>query len=119
VPTARAPREGSLPIKRIQPPDDRDSNEERTMRGALKITFNDGKEEFFEVDAIGDVPDFVARFDAFLSRPTVTLVTDDEIIVIPSGSIRHYSITRASKLVSLDALHAIPGVLVGAKRVMG
>lgn len=89
------------------------------MRGALKITFNDGSEEYFEVDAIGDAPDFVARFDAFLSRPTVTLILDDEIMVIPSSSIRHYAITRASEIVSLDALGTIPGVLVGAKRMMG
>ena len=89
------------------------------MRGALKITFTDGTEEYFEVDPIGDVPDFVERFDAFLSRPTITLVMDDEIVVVPSSSIRHCSITRASKLLSIDALAAIPGVLVGAKRIMG
>jgi hypothetical protein len=89
------------------------------MRGALKITFTDGTEEYFEVAPIGDAPDFVERFDAFLSRPTITLVMDDEIVVFPSSSIRHFSITRASKLLSIDALDAIPGVLVGAKRIVG
>ena len=63
--------------------------------------------------------DFVARFDAFLSRPTITLVMDDEIVVVPSSSIRHFSITRASKLLSIDALDAIPGVLLGVKRIVG
>lgn len=89
------------------------------MRGALRITFTDGTEEFYEVDPVGDIPDFVARFDAFLSRPTVTLVMDDEILVVPSSSIRHFSITRAEKLVSMDALDTIPGVFVGAKRILG
>jgi hypothetical protein len=89
------------------------------MRGALKITFTDGTEEYFEVDPIGDVPDFVARFDAFLSRPTITLVMDDEIVVVPSSSIRQFSITRASELLSINALDAIPGVLVGVKRIVG
>ena len=89
------------------------------MRRTLEITFHDGTEECFEIDAIGDAADFVERFDQFLSRPTVTLVMDDEILVIPSSSIRHDSITRASKLVSTHALNAIPGALVGAKPIMG
>ena len=64
------------------------------MRGALKVTYTDGKEEFFEVDPVGNAPDFVANLDAFLSRPTITLVMDDEILVIPSASIRHFTISR-------------------------
>jgi hypothetical protein len=60
------------------------------MRGALRITFTGGSEEYFEVDPIGAVPDFAARLDVFLSRPTIALVMDDEIVVVPSSSIRHY-----------------------------
>ena len=89
------------------------------MRGALKVTFMDGKEEYFEVDPVGDSPDFVGSLDAFLSRPTVTLVMDDEILVIPSSSIRHFSITRVKDELPAEALAAIPGVLVGAKRILG
>jgi hypothetical protein len=88
------------------------------MRGALKVTYNDGKEEFFEVDPVGDAPDFVANLDAFLSRPTITLVMDDEILVIPSSSIRHFTISRTHAELPSEALDAIPGVLLGAKRMM-
>jgi hypothetical protein len=79
------------------------------MRGALKITFTDGTEEYFEVDPVGDVPDFVERFDAFLSRPTITLVMDDEIVVVPSSSIRQRKAhrrlgqpTRVTRMISLN-----------------
>jgi hypothetical protein len=87
------------------------------MRGALKITYLDGHEEYYDVEPIGDKPDFVPRFEKFLSSPNVTLVTDSEILVIPSTSIRHLSITRTDHL-PLEELDGITGVVVGAKRIV-
>jgi hypothetical protein len=88
------------------------------MRGALKITYNDGSDEYYEVDPVGDDPDFARQLERFLESPNVTLVTDSEILIIPSTSIRHVSITRVDQL-QLAELGAMPGVLVGAKRMVG
>lgn len=88
------------------------------MRGALKLTYTDGTEEFYEVDAVGDREDFVARLKQFLSSPNVTLITDSEILIIPSTSIRRISLTRAAEL-PLAELEDMTGVLVGVKRVVG
>jgi hypothetical protein len=88
------------------------------MRGALKITFHDGSHEFFEVDPIGSREDFVERFRAFLGAPNVSLVLENEILVIPGTSIREISITRSRDLPAKQ-LAELPGVLVGARRVLG
>jgi len=89
------------------------------MRGALKITYNDGTEEYYEVDPVGDAPNFVENLKTFLSSPHVTLVLDNELLVIPSTSIRQISISRSSAQLPLAELDAIPGVLIGAKRIVG
>jgi len=89
------------------------------MHGALKITFNDGTDEFFEVEPIGDKPDFVQDLKAFLESPDITLITETELIVIPSTSIRQIAITRSDGPIPEEELAAIPGVLVGVKRIVG
>jgi hypothetical protein len=89
------------------------------MRGALVITYIDGSEDFFEVDPVGDNPDLADNLSAFLESPDVTLILDNEILVIPSTSIRHLSITRTNTALPEERLSAIPGVLLGVKRVMG
>lgn len=89
------------------------------MRGALRITYLDGREEFFEVDAAGEVDDFVQRLKAFLASPNVTIVLDDEFLIIPSTSIRQISITRAPGELDVIGLEPIPGVMVNARRVLG
>jgi hypothetical protein len=88
------------------------------MRGALKLTFNAGKTEYFEVDPVGVDIDFAKSLRAFLAAPTVTLILENEVLVLPSTSIREISITRSESELPLAALHAIPGVLVGAKRIL-
>jgi len=89
------------------------------MRGALKITFNDGSHEYFEVDPVGDRPAFVDNLKTFLASPNVTLILDNEFVIIPSTSIRQISITRAGTSLNEAELDAIPGVLLGAKRIVG
>lgn len=88
------------------------------MRGALKITYNDGDHDYFEVDPVGDNPNFVENLKTFLASPNVTLILENEVVVIPSTSIRQISISRAGNL-PLAELDAIPGVLLGAKRIVG
>jgi hypothetical protein len=88
------------------------------MQGALKITFMDGSDEYFEVEPIGGQADLVTRLKTFLASPNVTLFCGDEMIVIPSTSIRSLSITRSGDLPEAE-LAAIPGVIVGARRVVG
>jgi hypothetical protein len=88
------------------------------MRGALKLTFVDGTEEYFEVEPVGGRQDFVDRLKTFVASPNLTLITNSEILVVPSSSIRHISITRADEL-PLEELDEIPGVLVGVKRLVG
>jgi hypothetical protein len=87
------------------------------MRGALKITFHDGSFEYFEVAPVGERADFAERLRSFLAAPNVTLLLPDELVVIPSGSIREISITRTA--LPEDQLADIPGVLAGAKRIVG
>jgi len=89
------------------------------MRGALKITYNDGSDEYYEVDPVGGNPNLVQNLQQFLISPTVTLVMDGELLVIPSTSIRHVSITLSAAQLPEAELQAIPGVLVGAKRIVG
>jgi len=88
------------------------------MQGALKITFMDGSVEYFEVDPVGGQADMAARLKSFLESPTVSIFCGDEMIVIPSTSIRSLSITRAGKLPEAE-LADMPGVIVGARRVVG
>ena len=89
------------------------------MRGALKVTYTDGSHEYFEVDPVGDAPDFAGNLREFLESPDVVLVLDNEILVIPSSSVRHLTITRANAELDLTELEAIPGVIVGVKRIVG
>ena len=89
------------------------------MRGALKVTFIDGSAEYFEVDPVGGSMDFADNLKAFLSNPHITLLLDEELVVIPSTSIRSISITRLSEQQNLEKLFAIPGVLTSVKRIMG
>lgn len=86
------------------------------MRGALKITFHDGAFEYFEVAPVGERADFAERLRSFLAAPNVTLLLQDQLVVIPSGSIREISITRTA--IKEDQLADIPGVLA-AKRIVG
>jgi len=88
------------------------------MQGALKITFVDGTIEYFEVEPVGGKPTMVEDLKTFLQSPNVSLFCGDELIVFPSTSIRSISITRAGELPT-EELGAIPGVLVGARRVVG
>lgn len=89
------------------------------MRGALKVTYNDGTYDYFEVDPVGDDPDFAKEMEAFLESPDVVLVLDNEVLIIPSTSIRHLSITRAQSELDEKGLEAIPGVILGVKRIVG
>jgi hypothetical protein len=89
------------------------------MRGALKITFQDGSTEYFEVDPVGGKPDFAQNLQRFLASPTISLILENEVLVIPSTSIRQISITRLEKDLPLEQLQHVPGVLVGAKRILG
>jgi len=89
------------------------------MRGALKITYVDGTEEFFEVDPVGDQPEFASNLKTFLESPNVTLILPNEILVIPSTSIRQISLTRAQAPLPEAELAAMPGVVVGATRIVG
>ena len=88
------------------------------MRGALKLTYVDGTEEYYEVDPVGDNPRIAERLQAFLASPNVTLIMDGEILIIPSTSIRHISLTRSDAELPEDKLQEIPGVVVGAKRIV-
>jgi hypothetical protein len=88
------------------------------MQGALKVTFMDGKCEYFEVDPVGGKVDMAARLKKFLESPNLSIFCGDELIVIPSTSIRSLSITRAGDLPEAE-LADMPGVIVGARRVMG
>jgi len=89
------------------------------MRGALKVTYIDGTEEYYEVDPVGDNPDFVKNLQTFLTSPNLTLVLANEILVIPSTSIRHISVTRSGTALPEAELDAIPGVFLGANRIIG
>lgn len=89
------------------------------MRGALKVTYIDGTEEYYEVDPIGDNPDFVKNLQIFLTSPNLTLVLSNEILIIPSTSIRHISVTRSGTALPEAELDAIPGVFLGANRIIG
>jgi hypothetical protein len=88
------------------------------MQGALKITFMDGKVEYYEVDPVGGEVDMAARLKRFLESPNLSIFCGDELIVIPSTSIRSLSITRTGDLPEAE-LADMPGVLVGARRVVG
>jgi len=89
------------------------------MRGALKVTYIDGTEEYYEVDPVGDNPDFVKNLQIFLTAPNLTLVLSNEILIIPSTSIRHISVTRSGTALPEAELDAIPGVFLGANRIIG
>ena len=88
------------------------------MRGALKVTYQDGTEEFFDVDPAGGAADVVGNLKSFLTSPNIALVLDNEFVIIPSTSIRRMSITRKDVPLPLEELAAIPGVLVDAKRLV-
>ena len=89
------------------------------MRGALKLTYIDGSEEYYEVDPVGDGPDIAGRLQTFLASPNITLFLADELVIIPSTSIRHISITREGSNEATEKLADIPGVLTGVTRIMG
>lgn len=89
------------------------------MRGMLKITFMDGTVEYFDVDPVGGNPDMVQNLKTFLAAPDVTLFLENELVIIPSTSIRTIVITRVPQELPLEELQRMPGVLVGAKRVVG
>ena len=88
------------------------------QKGALKVTYTDGSDEYFEIDLVGDNPNAATNLKRFLASPNVTLINDSEITIIPGTSIRSVTITRAGALPE-DELAEIPGVIVGAKRVVG
>jgi len=89
------------------------------MRGALKVTYIDGTVEYFEVDPVGGTGDFVQNLKTFLDNPNITLLLDDELVIIPSTSIRSFSITRLSEQPNMEELFTLPGVLTSVKRIMG
>jgi hypothetical protein len=89
------------------------------MRGALKVTYIDGTEEYYEVDPIGDNPDLAENLKIFLTSPHLTLVLPNEILIVPSTSIRHISVTRSGTALPEAELDAIPGVFLGANRIIG
>lgn len=89
------------------------------MRGSLKITCNDGTEEFFDVDPAGGGPDVVDNLRSFLESPHIALVLESEFVIIPSTNIRRISISRKDVPLPLEELAAIPGVMVDAKRIVG
>jgi hypothetical protein len=89
------------------------------MRGALEITYMDGTEDFFEVDPVGEHPDIVENLKAFLASPDVTLILDNEIVIIPSTNMHQISISRSGSSLPEAELEAILGVVVGAKRIVG
>jgi hypothetical protein len=89
------------------------------MRGALKVTYIDGAVEYFEVDPVGGTSEFAENLKAFLVNPHVTLILDDELVVIPSTSIRSISITRLTDQPDMDKLFTLPGVLTSVKRIVG
>ena len=89
------------------------------MRGALKVTYIDGTVEYFEVDPVGGSADFVENLKTFLDNPNITLILDDELVVIQSTSIRSFSITRLSEQPGLEDLFTMPGVLTSVKRIVG
>jgi hypothetical protein len=91
---------------------------EKSMQGALKITYLDGNVEYFEVEPVGGQADMATRLKSFLASPNVSLFCGDELIVIPSTSIRSLSITRTGNLPEAE-LAAMPGVIMGARRVLG
>ncbi len=82
------------------------------MRGALKITYNDGSDDYFEVDPVGDDPGIAGNLVAFLASPNVTLILKDEVLIIPSTSIKQISISRSGEALPEEELSAIPGVVV-------
>jgi len=89
------------------------------MRGALKVTYIDGTEEYYEVDPVGDDPDVAKNLKTFLASPHLTLVLPNEILIIPSTSIRHISVTRSAATLPEAELDTIPGVFLGANRIIG
>ena len=89
------------------------------MRGALKVTFIDGTVEYFEVDPVGGSGDFANNLKAFLANPHITLLLDDELVVIPSSSIRSISITRLTDQPGMEELFTMPGVMTSVKRIVG
>ena len=89
------------------------------MTGAVKITYMNGDEDFFEVDTqVGDDPNFVENLRSFLASKDVTLVLDHEVVIIPSTAIRQISISRSGAPLPEDELRGMPGVVVGAKRLV-
>jgi hypothetical protein len=89
------------------------------MRGALKLTYTDGSEEYYEVDPVADGEDIVTRLQTFLASPNITLFLESELVIIPSTSIRHISITREGSNEAVEKLASIPGVLTGVTRIVG
>jgi len=89
------------------------------VRGALKVTYIDGTEEYYEVDPVGDSPELAENLKTFLTSPNLTLVLPNEILIIPSTSIRHIAVTRSDAALPEAELDAIPGVFLGATRIIG
>jgi hypothetical protein len=61
----------------------------------------------------------VDNLKAFLANPHITLLLDDELVIIPSTSIRSISITRLSDQSGMEDLFTMPGVLTSVKRIVG
>jgi hypothetical protein len=75
--------------------------------------------EYFEVDPVGGSADFVENLKSFLDNPHITLLLDEELVGIPSTSVRSLSITRLSDQPNMEALFTLPGVLTSVKRIVG
>ena len=89
------------------------------MRGALKVTYVDGAVEYFEVDPVGGSADFADNLKAFLANPHITLLLDEELVIIPASSIRSISITRLTDQPGMEELFTMPGVMTSVKRIVG
>ena len=74
---------------------------------------------YFEVDPVGDTPDAINNLKTFLASPDVTLIFESEIVIIPSTSIRQISISRSDSSPPDAEFAMIPGVIVGASRIVG
>ena len=71
------------------------------------------------MDPVGESPDLAQNLRAFLASPDVTLILQNEILIIPATSIRQISISRDSSELPEADLKEIPGVVVGATRIVG
>jgi hypothetical protein len=80
--------------------------ESTRLRGHLHTDGEAHSFDPFEVAPVAERADFAERLRAFLAAPNVTLLLPDKLVVIPSGSIREFSITRTT--IPEDQLADIP-----------